>query len=272
MNPPTRSRSILIAGNWKMNSSLQETEKFFSEFKNYTDRVFNDQEISHLKSQALQACIFPSFTSLLKAPLPLSFPVHIGAQNAHWEKKGSFTGEISGPMLKEVGIQWVLVGHSERRQFFGETNLTVQKRTESLLKQGFHVILCIGESREERESGKTKEILSQQIQSIPDISAISDPHLILAYEPVWAIGTGVAASQEQIIETHQNIRCLLSEKIGANLAETTPLLYGGSVTPDNITSLLQCPHVDGALVGGASLQPESFASLLRAGSKSLLFS
>jgi triosephosphate isomerase len=174
-------------------------------------------------------------------------------------------------MLNELGVHWVLVGHSERRQHFGETDQTVRKRAESLLEQGFHVILCIGETRAERESGKTKDILTRQIeQGLPNLGSQNDNRLIIAYEPVWAIGTGLTASPEQAEEAHHQIRTLLTDRLGNMTAAKMPLLYGGSVTPDNIHSLLACPNVDGALVGGACLKVDNYISLLQAGAKAIL--
>lgn len=275
-----KPRGVLIAGNWKMNHGLKETENFFSELEKQTRSVFSAD--FETKRNSLRVCLFPPFTSLIKAqseaPRLSSPPVLIGAQNAHWEKSGAFTGETSGPLLRELGIQWVLIGHSERRQFFGESNSTVRKRTESLLLQGFHVVLCIGETLEERKTGKTKEILAQQIrEGIPDLTSILKisresnlgPELIVAYEPVWAIGTGLTASPSEVEEAHQTIRHLLSEQIGSDLSKQTSILYGGSVTPLNIDSLLACPNVDGALVGGASLKTESFTALLVAGARTV---
>lgn len=256
-----KSRGILIAGNWKMNLGPQETEAFFSSLINLS------------LPSSLQAWVIPpalSLTTALAAAKKAPFPVSIGAQNVHWEKKGAFTGEISGPMVKEIGVSIALTGHSERRQYFGETDETVRKRSESLLEQGFRVILCIGETRAEREAGNTEEVLRRQLQgAIPEPSkgcaAFLDGRLILAYEPVWAIGTGLTATPEQAEEAHAFIRSYLHSRFGLQASAQTPLLYGGSVTPENAQTLLCCPNVDGALVGGASLKAESFMALLRAG-------
>jgi triosephosphate isomerase len=203
------------------------------------------------------------------------FPVCVAAQNAHWEKKGAFTGEVSGPMLKELGIEWVLIGHSERRQFFGETDETVRKRSESLLEQGFKTIICIGETRAEREAGKTSEVLIRQMVGVcPEAgkgvaACLATGRVVFAYEPVWAIGTGLTASPEQAEEAHALIRSLLKKNFDEEAAAKTLLLYGGSVTPENIDGLLACPNVDGGLVGGASLKPESFLALVAAGGRVL---
>lgn len=185
-------------------------------------------------------------------------------------EKGAFTGEVSGPMLQEIGISTVLVGHSERRQYFGETDESVRKRSESLLAQGFKVILCIGETRTEREQNQTQEILKRQLQgALPEAgkgaASYLNGQLVLAYEPVWAIGTGLTATPAQAEEAHQFIRELMIQRFGAEAAQKTPILYGGSVTPENVDSLLACPNVDGALVGGASLKPDGFLRLLASG-------
>jgi triosephosphate isomerase len=215
-----------------------------------------------------------SLGTALTASARAGFPIAIGAQNVHWEKKGAFTGEVSGPMVLELGLKWALVGHSERRQYFNETNETARKRTESLLEQGFHVVLCVGETRAEREAGKTSEVVSRQlnavlVESAKGACAYLNGTLLIAYEPVWAIGTGLTATPEQAEEAHQMIRKLLWDRFGMECAGRTPILYGGSVTPENVDSLLACANIDGALVGGASVKPESFAALLAAGARAL---
>ncbi len=272
-----KSRGILIAGNWKMNHGPKETEQFFLDLEKEVSSTAHSDLSSFFKKKTLRAWIFPPDLSLVKADSlksKLPFPLTIGAQNAHWEKKGAFTGEISGPLLQEIGIQTVLIGHSERRHYFGETNETVRLRTESLLNQGFQVIMCIGETQAEREAGQTREILTRQIkEAIPNskagISHFLNGKLILAYEPVWAIGTGLTATPDQVEEAHQEIRNLLRERNGEDAAQLTPILYGGSVTPENADSLLSCENVDGALIGGASLKASSYFALLQSGVKVL---
>ncbi len=272
---PAKARGVLIAGNWKMNHGLADTERFFREMKALSESRLRPQDFKWLESQQLQAAIFPPIISIPAAQQIASqspFPVAVGAQNVHWEPKGAYTGEISGPMLKELGVHWALVGHSERRQYFGETDETARKRTEALLKDGFRVILCIGESRTEREANQTHEVITRQLQgAIPTpgqgAANFLDGTLLIAYEPVWAIGTGLTATPAQAEEAHAQIRALLEKRFGAAAAEKTQILYGGSVTPENVDSLLACKNVDGALVGGASVKPDSFLALLAAGGR-----
>lgn len=274
----SQSRGILIAGNWKMNYGPKEAEHFFLSLASSSATMLKPADMEPFRSGKLQACVIPPMLTLdaakhwaSKAP----FPIHVAAQNVHWEKKGAFTGEISGPMLKEIGIEWVLVGHSERRQYFGETDETVRKRSESLLEQGFKVIVCVGETRAEREAGKTSEVLIRQMTGVcPEagkgVSAcLTSGNVVFAYEPVWAIGTGLTASPEQAEEAHALIRSLMEKNFGKDAASKTQILYGGSVTPENVDGLLACPNVDGGLVGGASLKPESFLALVAAGARAL---
>jgi triosephosphate isomerase len=257
-----KTRGVLIAGNWKMNLGPGETEKFF------WDLAARAQKLSQPK---VRAALFPPMLSLLAArefSKTAPFAVTIGAQNVHWELKGAFTGEISGPMLKEIDIALALVGHSERRQYFGETDQTVLKRSDSLIHQGFEVIVCIGETLAEREAGRTFEVLTRQIDHGISPAAVSSGKLIIAYEPVWAIGTGLTATPAQAQEAHSFIRAHLGQRFGKS-AEALQILYGGSVTPENVDSLLACKDVDGGLVGGASVKPESFLALIEAGERSL---
>lgn len=226
----------------------------------------------------LQAALFVPSVSLhaaIDAAQARAPGLAIGAQNAHGEAQGAFTGEISGPMLRELGVAWVLVGHSERRQLFGESDDGVRRRAEGLLAQGFHVVACIGETRAERETAQTRLVLERQLRGLfpqgaqSPAAAFLDGRLVIAYEPVWAIGTGLTATPEQAEEAHRQVRDFLETQCGAAAAERTPILYGGSVTPENLGSLLACPNVDGGLVGGASLKPESYAALLDGGAAAL---
>jgi triosephosphate isomerase len=197
-------------------------------------------------------------------------PLGIGAQNAYGLASGAFTGEISAPMLEELGVRAALVGHSERRQHFGETDETAKKRAEGLLTQGLEVVYCIGETRAEHEAGRTRAVLEKQLSALLSGQATKylDGRLILAYEPVWAIGTGLTATPQQAEDAHSFLRAELA-KVSAAAAEKTPILYGGSVTPDNIDSLLTRPNVDGCLVGGASLKPAGYLKMVLAGFSAL---
>ncbi|HKI93073.1 MAG TPA: triose-phosphate isomerase, partial [Gaiellaceae bacterium] len=176
-------------------------------------------------------------------------PVHVYAQNVHWADEGAFTGEVSGAMLRELGVAGAIVGHSERRQYFGETDETTARRAEAALAAGLHVIACVGELEEERERGETEEVLRRQVSVLPD-----DNRLVVAYEPVWAIGTGKTATPAMAQEAHAFVKSILDR----------PVLYGGSVKPDNAAELMAQTDVDGALVGGASLQVESFTAICEA--------
>lgn len=258
-----KPRGLLIAGNWKMNHGPREAEAFLN--------ALADSLKSRLPlPSGLSLSLCPPAVSLapaVSAAARLRLPIRVLAQNAHWEQKGAFTGELSGPLVKETGAQGSLVGHSERRQFFGETDETVRKRTESLLGQGLQVILCVGETRAEREAGSTRQVLLRQLSAVlttpgQGAAAFLDGRLVIAYEPVWAIGTGLTATPAQAEEAHQIIRKDLWDRFGMDAAGRTPLLYGGSVTPENVRELLGCANVDGALVGGASLKPESYLALI----------
>ena len=219
---------MLVAGNWKMYKGPAETRAFAAAFS---------------PPEGVKAVICPPFVSLAGA---VEAGLTVFAQNVHWEDEGAFTGEVSAPMLREVGVAGAIVGHSERRQYFGETDETVARRAAHALEAGLGVIACVGELEEERDRGETEEVLRRQL-------SVLDPHpaLVIAYEPVWAIGTGKTATPEQAEEAHAFVKSLLD----------APVLYGGSVKPENAEELLSRPGVDGALVGGASLDPDSFASI-----------
>jgi triosephosphate isomerase (TIM) len=220
----------LIAGNWKMFKGPAETLAFFDEFE---------------APAGVDVVLCPAFVSL-EAAVGEEWPIY--AQNVHWAEEGAFTGEISARMLVELGVQGALVGHSERRLYFGETDETVGLRAESALAAGLGVIACVGETEAEREAGETETVLRRQVAVLPRHEA-----LVIAYEPVWAIGTGKTATPELAQEAHALIKSL----------HDTRVLYGGSVKPENAAELLAQPAVDGALVGGASLDPASFSSLCR---------
>jgi triosephosphate isomerase len=191
-------------------------------------------------------------------------PVALGAQNLHWETEGAFTGEVSAPMLVSAGCTFVIIGHSERRQYFGETDETVNRRVRAALDAGLVPVLCIGETEAQREAGETFSVLDKQIRKGLE-GFLSDAliRLVVAYEPVWAIGTGKTANREQAQEAHKHIRSRLEETFDGSLANSLRILYGGSVKPENIGALMEMPDVDGALVGGASLKPDSFARIIQ---------
>lgn len=242
------SRKLLLAGNWKMNLGLTQTEAYFSKLKLPA-------------SEQIEVLFFPS-TALLEraknAALKANPKIQIGAQNTHWELKGAFTGEVSVTVLKELNIQWTLVGHSERRQLFGETDQTASKRALTALQSGLHVLYCVGETKAERESNQTNAVLKRQLEPLlkPEFKSYFGKTLALAYEPVWAIGTGLTATPKQAQDAHHEIR----KRIPA--PEHTRILYGGSVTPETTSELIAQPDIDGALVGGASNDPEKFSQIL----------
>ena len=235
---------MLVAGNWKMFKGPGETEAFLAAFE---------------QAAGVEVVVCPPFVSLAAAVKGASAKtgVAVYAQNAHWESRGAYTGEISPEMLVELGVSGTIVGHSERRRLFGETDETVGRRARAALGAGLGVIACVGETLEQRESGDTELVLKIQVEAI-GFAAGEHERLMLAYEPVWAIGTGRTATPEQAGEAHAFIRGLLDR----------PVLYGGSVKPENAAELLSQPSIDGALVGGASLEPDSFAAICRAVSTS----
>ncbi len=236
-----------------MYKTVPETTAFFEKFNPLVE-----------KSNHCEIAICPTYVSLQAAvQATVGTRVGIGGQNLYWANEGAFTGEISGPMLKAVGCQWVIVGHSERRQYFGETNDTVLKRTTAALDSGLRPIVCVGERLEEREGGWTEAVLLEQFKhGIGGLSADQFSQIAIAYEPVWAIGTGKTATPDMAADAHRIIREQIRLHFSPDAAHSTRILYGGSVKPDNIKSLMAQPEVDGALVGGASLDPNSFASIV----------
>jgi len=233
---------MLIAGNWKMFKGPADAGAFCRELR---DADLPDD---------VDVVVCPPYVSLEAAVQALAgTEVGVFAQNCHWELEGAFTGEVSASMLQELGVYGSLVGHSERRQWFGETDKTVAQRVKTALAQGLHVIACVGESEAEREAGETDAVLRRQVGVLE-----ADENLVIAYEPVWAIGTGKTATPEMAQQAHETIKSVLD----------LPVLYGGSVKPDNAAELMSQPAVDGALVGGASLDVESFAAICRNASTS----
>ncbi len=244
-------RHQLIIGNWKMHHTLKETKVYWERFLKLLLPVsFKDRTIG----------IAPPFTALYYTQQLLKgTEIKLCAQNAHFSEKGAYTGEISPVMLKELSVSYVILGHSERRHIFKEEDELIQKRVEGVYKAGLSPILCIGETLEERKKGETFFRIEIQLKKgLASLKEIDPERLVIAYEPVWAIGTGVNATPEQAQETHEFVRSLLKELYGKEVAEKVRILYGGSVTPENAKSLLQEPDIDGFLVGGASLDPEKF--------------
>ena len=248
-------RRVLIAGNWKMNKSLSEGIEFIEEVK---DLDFNDD---------VEALICPPLTHLATfKKLLQGTNIKLGAQNFYYEESGAFTGEVSPVMLKDLGVEYVIIGHSERRDIFGEDDETVNKKLKAAIKHDIRPILCVGESLEEREDNLHKDKIKSQIESgLKDLSEDDLKNLVIAYEPIWAIGTGKTASSEDANEMLSYIRRVLSEMYSDNFAEKIRLQYGGSVKPENISDLLSKSDIDGALVGGASLESRSFQSLINKG-------
>lgn len=248
-------RKKLIAGNWKMNKTSIEAAELIADIK---EAVAETTEV--------EVVVAPPFTALDSVKTAIgSAPIGLSAQNLFWEEEGAFTGEISPVMLTEVGCQWAIIGHSERRQYFGETNETVNKRTKTALKFGIKPIICVGETLEEREGEKTKARIEEQLAgALTGIGHKNFNHIALAYEPVWAIGTGKTATPEQAQEVHAFIRDWLRSSYNDEVADETRILYGGSVKPGNAGELLGQADIDGALVGGASLNADDFNGIIRA--------
>ena len=247
-------RLPIIAGNWKMNKTVGEALDLVKQLK---------ASISGVKG--VEVVIAPPFTALFAVCQELmGSSISLAAQNLFWEEKGAYTGEVSPLMLKEVGCQYVIIGHSERRQFFGETDETVNRKIKIALDQELKPIFCIGETLKEREEGKTFSIIERQIEGgLKDLSEEKIQTLVIAYEPVWAIGTGKTATPQQAEEVHQFIRERFGRLYSRKSAEGVRIQYGGSVTPENIKGLINQENIDGALVGGASLKAEVFSKIVR---------
>jgi triosephosphate isomerase len=251
MNPKRRP---ILAGNWKMNMTATQARELALKLIPLVAGV-KDRDI----------VVGPPFTSLAAVAETIKGTnIGLAAQNLHWEEKGAFTGEISADMLLDSGCKYVIIGHSERRQYFGETDETVNKKARQALKKALLPILCVGETLAEREAGKLNEIISRQVTvGLKDISTDDMKKVVIAYEPVWAIGTGKTATPEQANDVHALIRQKVKALYSADIAEGLRIQYGGSVTPENVSTLMAMPDIDGALVGGASLKPESFAALVK---------
>ena len=249
------ARKVFIAGNWKMNKTASEAKVLCEELKASLAPFAGKVEIA----------VCPTFTSLCTAVEVLKGSnVKVGAQNIHWADNGAFTGEISGAMLKETGVEYVIIGHSERRQYFGETDETVNKRIQAALKYGLKPIVCIGETLEEREGGKTEAVLEKQIKgAFAGISAADFASVTIAYEPVWAIGTGKTATPDMAEETHAFIRKTVAGLYGCAAADAVVIQYGGSMKPGNSKDLVAQKDIDGGLIGGAALKADDFTALIR---------
>jgi triosephosphate isomerase len=247
------SRKPVMAGNWKMYKTADETTSFFDKFCPLVER-----------SEHCEIVICPPYPNLLPAvAATYGTRIAVGAQNLFWAKEGAYTGEVSGPMIKSLGCSHVIIGHSERRQYFGETNETVMKRTVAALDVGLTPIVCVGETLEDREANQTKAVLVDHCGGgIGKLSAEQLAKILIAYEPVWAIGTGKTATPEIAADAHRVIRAYIRGHFGEQAAASLRILYGGSVKPDNIKGLMAQPEIDGVLVGGASLDPISFASIV----------
>ena len=246
-------RKPVMAGNWKMYKTLAETRGFLEKCK--------PMLASAAHAEVVICAPFVNLPAAVEAAR--SSNIEIGAQDVFWLKEGAYTGEVSADMIVAVGCRWVIVGHSERRHYFGETDETVLKKTGAALEAGLKPIVCVGERLEERESGATETVLAAQFaQGIAPLEEEQFARIVLAYEPVWAIGTGKTATPEMAAAAHRFLREKIRARYGAEAASASRILYGGSVKPDNIKGLMAQPDLDGALVGGASLDPASFASIV----------
>ena len=249
-------RKTVIAGNWKMNNDLKESEKLIVELK----------KLLQNEKPNCDVIVCPPFTSLSESSKLVSGSIiKLGAQNMHFEESGAYTGEVSASMLKSVGCEYVILGHSERRTIFGETDEVINKKIKKALSAGLKPIFCVGELLEEREKGTTNDVVKRQVlKGLDGISADDMKNIIIAYEPVWAIGTGKTASPAQAQAVHEFIRDLIEIDYSLEVANDLVIQYGGSVKPDNAKELLSQKDIDGALVGGACLKADSFMGIIKA--------
>ena len=246
-------RKKIVAGNWKMNMTMDESIKLIAELEQISE---NNIEIK----------IAPAYTNLYKSiSLLMSSQIEVIAQNLHQEKNGAYTGEISAEMLKSIGIKTVIIGHSERRQYFNETDIILSKKVKTALEHSLDVIFCVGEELSEREKGNHFELIKTQIKTgLFDLNNDEIKNVVIAYEPVWAIGTGMTANTHQIQEMHEFIRNLINEKYNNMISSNIRILYGGSVKPNNAKEIFSLDDVDGGLIGGASLSFSDFSSIVKA--------
>ena len=250
-----RYRKTVIAGNWKMNMTATETKKFAEELKKIMPRAKWCETLI-----CVPACNISVATKAFK-----DLRISVGAENVYFEEKGAYTGEVSADMLKDLGVKYVIIGHSERRQYFGETDFTVNKKVHAALEAGLHPIICVGESLEQREMGVTMELIALQVKSaLYGVGADKLRKCIIAYEPIWAIGTGKTATAEQAAEVCTAIRTTIRQLYGARVARSVTIQYGGSMKPSNAVELLSQSDIDGGLIGGAALNAEDFVSIINA--------
>ncbi|MGI6594156.1 MAG: triose-phosphate isomerase [Christensenellales bacterium] len=242
----------IIAGNWKMNNNKEQTVALINELRPL------------VKDAKCEVVVCVPFTSIETARKALrGSNIQLGAQNVHWAPKGAFTGEISADMLAEQKVKYVIVGHSERRQYFGETNQSVNARTKAAIAAGLKVILCVGETLEERETGKTATVVTKQtLEALEGIDKLGLKKIVIAYEPVWAIGTGKTATAQDANDTIAIIRKVVRKLYGKNYARSIRIQYGGSMNPGNVKELMAMPEIDGGLIGGASLKAKDFAAVV----------
>ena len=247
-----QNRKAIIAGNWKMNKTATEAKALISEL------------IPAVKDAGCEVVICVPFTDLVTAvEMTKGTNIHVGAENVHFEKSGAFTGEISADMLTDLGVEYVVIGHSERRQYFAETNETVNKRTKAALAGGLKPIICVGESLDQREQGVTEELVRMQVKiALNGVTADELKNVVIAYEPIWAIGTGKTATSQEANETIGDIRNAVGEVFGSETAQQTRIQYGGSMNPKNAAELMSKEEIDGGLIGGASLKAEDFSKVV----------
>lgn len=245
-------RKPIIAGNWKMHKGIEETRQLLRELK--------DMEMS----PEIEVVVCPPFTSLSEAAeLLVGTAIGLGAQNMHWERSGAYTGEISPCMLKEIGCKYVIIGHSERRQYFGETNEMVNFKVKSAFNHDLIPIVCVGENLEQRKNGETKSLVTNQVKkALEGLTEKQVERIVIAYEPIWAIGTGVSAKGEDANEVIKLIRDIIAGDFGKDISQKVRIQYGGSVKPGNIKEFMEQPEIDGALVGGASLKAVDFGAIV----------
>ena len=249
------SRKVIIAGNWKMNKTAAEGRALVEALKPLV------ADVCPSKADIVVCPPFTTIAAVVEAVRGSN--IKVGAQNVHWAESGAFTGEISAAMLKELGIDYVIIGHSERRQYFGETDATVNSRVKAALAAGLLPIICVGELLEEREGGRTEQVLSAQLEGgLAGLTGEDMRKIVIAYEPVWAIGTGKTATPEMAELTHNFIRCTLNDMFGKEIGEGVRIQYGGSMKPENAKELVAQRNIDGGLIGGAALKAESFSALI----------